>query len=135
MSSGIAAPGKGCGRNGGYMRVKIDIEKAGGIVLMRIDAKDLGPEQGEELKRAVRQVVAKGPVSAVVVNFSFVEYMSSVFLSVLIELLKELDAQGVTLGLAELNHKNLDIIRTTKLDSVLRIFSGVAEAVESLRKK
>jgi len=114
------------------MNYKIDIESTDGIVLLRPKDEDLGPEQAEALKEVVRTVSGRKP-RLVVINFSLVEYMSSVFLSALVEIYKDLHAAGIKFAFAELNHKNLEIIKTTKLDSVFPPFSSVHDACASIR--
>lgn len=116
------------------MRSSIDIERIDDVVMLRPSDEDLGPEQAEALKEAVRSLAGTLP-KAVIVNFSLVEYLSSIFLSALVEILKELHGKKVRLGLAELNRKNLEIIMTTKLDRVLPIFSSVQDAIAALAGK
>lgn len=114
------------------MSAAIDVDLMDGLALLRPRDRDLGPQEAEALEGAVRSL-APGRLRLVVVNFALVEYMSSVFLSVLVEIYKELAARGVRFALAELNRKNLEIIRTTKLDSVFTVFASVHDACASLR--
>jgi len=110
----------------------IDIEFKGAVALVRVKKSDLGPDEAEKVKEAVRAIESKGP-KAVVINFSLVEYMSSVFLSALMELYKELENKHIGFGLAELNRKNLEIIKATRLDSVFSLYASVHDACLALQ--
>ena len=112
----------------------IDVEFQGEIALVRPKRQDLGPDEADILKECIRSIEPKKP-KAIVINFSLVEYMSSVFLSALMELYKELEDTHIGFGLAEMNRKNLEIVKTTRLDSVFPIFSSVHDACASLKGK
>ena len=112
----------------------IDIEEKEGILFLRMRDHEVGPEQAESLNAVVAQKAGPG-VHAVVINFSAVDYLSSLFLSALIEISKELRAKKVKFGLAHLCDKMLELLKVTKLDTVFTIFGDSYQAYTALAKK
>jgi len=116
------------------MSQRIDVEVRDGIALLRPKDDDLGPDQAEELRAVVKSLENKAP-KAIILNFSLVEYMSSIFLSAIVEIFKDLHEKGRKFALSELNHKNLEIIRTTKLDTVIPVYENVHDALAAMHDK
>lgn len=110
----------------------VDVELIDGLALLRPNDDDLGPEQAEALRSAVKELGPEMP-KAIIINFSLVEYISSIFLSALVELFKEFSAKGIKFGLAELNRNNLEVIKTTKLHTVFPVFSSVQDACAAFK--
>ena len=111
----------------------IDVEENDLVLLLRLKDEDLGPEQAEDFKEIVKNRTAKN-IKGVVVNFSLVNYMSSIFLSALIEVLKDLKNRKIKFALAELNEKILEVLKATRLDEVFSIFGSSYEAYSSFKK-
>lgn len=108
-------------------KYNIDIEVKGSVLFLRPRESELGPEQAENLKSLIREKSASG-ITAAVVNFSAVDYISSIFLSALIEISKELRSRSLRLGLAQVNQKMLELLKVTKLDTVFNIFNDSYQA-------
>lgn len=111
----------------------IDIESKDSVLLLRPRDKELGIQHAEAVKKITREWLEKD-VKGVVINFSLVEYMSSIFLSALIELLKELSGRKIKMGLAELSPKILEVLRATRLDNIFLIFDGSYDAHQAFTK-
>ncbi|MCM8760639.1 MAG: STAS domain-containing protein [Candidatus Omnitrophica bacterium] len=112
---------------------KIDIETKESILFLKPRGPELGPEEAEKLKTLIKDNISRG-ITAVVLNFSTIEYMSSIFLSALMEISKDLGAAGVNLGLAQLGQKILEILKVTKLDTIFNIFDDSYQAYIAFTK-
>jgi anti-anti-sigma factor len=112
-------------------KYNIDIEAKESVLFLRPRDSELGPEQAEKLKSLIRERSASG-ISAIIVNFSSVDYISSVFLSALIEISKELKARNLRLGLAQVNTMMLGLLKVTKLDTIFSIFDDSYQAFIAL---
>jgi anti-anti-sigma factor len=117
----------------GYEKMNklIDVETKDSILFLRPKDRELGMQHAEAVKRTTREWLEKG-IKGVVINFSLTEYMSSIFLSAIIELLKDLGEKKIKLALAELSPKIVEVLKATKLDSVFLIFDGSYEAHKAL---
>ena len=111
----------------------IDIESKDSVLLLRPRDKELGIQHAEAVKKIAGEWLEKD-IKGVVINFSLVEYMSSIFLSALIELLKEFGERKIKMGLCELSPKILEVLRATRLDNVFLIFDGSYEAHRAFAK-
>jgi len=109
----------------------IDVEEKDSIVLLRMKDKELGAEHAEELSKITAARDNKN-TKGVIINFSVVYYMPSIFLSVLIEIMKKLKSKKIKLALAELNPKILEILHVTKLDTTFNIYNSSLEAYNAL---
>lgn len=111
----------------------LDIEVKDRLLLIRTKNEELGPNEAEELRLAVSEWIDKD-IKGAVVSLALAEYMSSIFLSALIEIMKEFKAKKMELALAELSAKNIEILRVTKLENVFRIFDSSYEACQAMKK-
>jgi anti-anti-sigma factor len=115
------------------MAYNINIEIKESLLFLRPRDRELGPEQAEKLKALIKAKAGPG-TAAVIINFSAVEYMSSVFLSALMEISKELKSKSMPLGLAQLGTKVLEILKVTKLDTIFKIFDDSYQAYIAFAK-
>lgn len=112
----------------------IDIESKDSVLLLRPRDKELGIQHAEAVKKIAAEWMEKN-IKGVIINFSLVEYMSSIFLSALIELLKQFSQRNIKMGLSELSPKILEVLKATKLDNVFLIFNGSYEAHKAFTKQ
>jgi anti-anti-sigma factor len=103
------------------MSYTVDVEESDSILFLMPSGEEFDNQDQEKMMGIVRAHIDKG-IKGIIVNLRMVEYMPSLFLGTLVEILKEMKARHMKFALAEVNAQCLYIIKATKLDTVFRIF-------------
>jgi anti-anti-sigma factor len=115
------------------MSYTVDVEESDSILFLMPAGEEFDNQDQEKMMGIVRAHTGKG-IKGIIVNLRMVEYMPSLFLGTLVEILKEAKAKHIKFALAEAGEKSLYIIKATKLDTVFKIFGDSHEAYVELSK-
>jgi len=105
----------------------INVRRAGTVAIVQAERR-LVVENREQLKTAVVEELEAGR-TGVVIDFGETDLIDSGGLGVLVTLYRYAEDQGASLVLAELSPELHELLRLTKLDSILEIAGTVEEAL------
>ena len=103
------------------------------VVIVDLEGKVTTGEPIVEIKQATRRLVADG-IRRVVLNLEKVTYTDSSGMGEIIACYTILQEHHGMLKLTQVPPRVLELLRITKLDTVVEIFTTEDEAVESFRK-
>lgn len=110
--------------------MEIKEEKRGEVVILIFEGELMGGEEAKTFQERVYKAIQEGTISFVV-DMGGVKWMNSSGLGMLMAGLTTLRSSGGDLKLANVSDRVRRPIEVTKLDTVLRMYGSVDEAVES----
>jgi len=102
----------------------------GNVVVLDIDGKLMGGADAELFQQAVQGLVESGR-QRILVNLGSVKWVNSTGLGILIAGFQAARRGGGTLKLLHVSERIQDLLKITKLSSVIESYEAEAEAVES----
>jgi anti-sigma B factor antagonist len=107
------------------------IEKeSGGVTVLELDGRIVLGEESNAFRERVKTLLAAGKTK-IVLNMANVTYIDSAGLGTLVASHQSARTQGVSLRLAQLGAKFMELLQVTKLLTVFDVFPTEAEAVQS----
>lgn len=85
-----------------------------------------------QCKSELMSLVQEGQAAKLVIDFSVVEHASPIALSTLMILQKKLQSQGGKLCVCGLSSSMTEVLKVARLDRILTIHEGQAEAIASM---
>jgi anti-sigma B factor antagonist len=104
-----------------------------GVSIVALDGRIVFGEESNALRAEVKSLIAEGK-QRIVLNMKNVEYIDSAGLGMLVAAYLSAKTHGGSLCLCHLGAKFEEVLRITKLATVLQVYGTEATAVASLSK-
>ncbi len=114
--------------------MKISEKMSGGVVILSLGGELMGGEDSAKFQEYVYKMIEEGRVNTVL-DMSEVKWMNSSGLGMLMGALTTLRGSGGDLRLACISERVRRPIELTKLDSVIKIYTSVDDAVNSFTEE
>src|SRR6266571_2964021 len=115
------------------MALRIQTEISGDVFIVRCDGRIVFGDEGAALRERVANMLAGSP--RIVVNLNGVHYVDSGGLGILVGLSVSARNRGGELKLVNPSQRVSDLLRRSKLDTVISVYANDAEAVAAFRKQ
>ena len=112
---------------------EVQVETRGDVAVLHIGSRLTLGEGDAALTSAVKALSKDESAPKTVVDLSKTTYMDSAGLGAIVAAYTSVTSSGGSLALAGLSPRVLDLLKMTKLDSVLPIYSSVEEAIVELQ--
>lgn len=106
-------------------------KEVAGLPLFELEGKIMGDAECWRLRDRLKEVIASGQ-SNVILDFHEVTWINSAGIGALISCIRELRHKGGDLHFTRLNERTAYYFRITKLDTVLKIYDRVEDALQAL---
>jgi len=110
------------------------IEKTGDVSILTLTLDSVAEDQNRELTGIFSSLIDNGS-NKIVLDLSNTVYIASMVLSSMMFFLKKAKTSGGDLVISGVNDRIREILKTTKLDKVFRVFDGKTEAVSYFEGK
>lgn len=114
------------------MSLALEIHRIENVAVVACRGRIVFGEETTEFCRSVRDLLSAGP--HVVLDFRGVEYIDSGGLGSIVGLLLAARRLNGNLGICEPSHRVHDLLRITKLDSVIPVFLSREDGIAEFRK-
>jgi len=115
------------------MALRLQTEISGDVFIVRCDGRIVFGDEGAVLRERVGKMLAGSP--KIVVNLKGVHYIDSGGLGILVGLSVSAKNRGGELKLVSPSKRVNDVLRGTKLDTILKVYGNDGEAVAAFRKQ
>jgi anti-sigma B factor antagonist len=115
------------------MPLRVQTEISGDVFVLRCDGRIVFGDEGAVLRERVGKMLSGSP--KIVVNLSGVHYIDSGGLGILVGLSVSAKNRGGELKLVSPSKRVTDVLRRTKLDTILKVYWNDGEAVAAFRKQ
>lgn len=109
---------------------QLEIEKGDQVATVRCSGQFIGGDETEEIRNVLFELMVE--YKDVVLDMERVTYVNSSFLSTLLSVQTAISRRGGKMVLAGLNGMLHNVLSTTGMDQIIKIFPTVEEALESL---
>ncbi len=113
--------------------MKIKVREEGSVVIFSVDSSVL-QEHIPVFRERLNDIIARKKCWIVFDLFE-AHYISSIGISVLLEIKKKANDSGGEVVFANVNHLIMNLFKVTELLKTLEVHNSVEEAVEALKKK
>jgi anti-sigma B factor antagonist len=114
------------------MALNLDVSRTEGIAVVRCRGRIVFGDEADELRRIVLGLLNE--TQRIVLNFSWVDFVDSTGLGVLVASLISARHRGAEIKLAALGPRTREVLTTTKMDRLFEVYGSADEAVKSFRK-
>ena len=114
------------------MALRIETQISGDVFIVRCDGRIVFGDEGAALRERVGNMLSGSP--RIVVNLNGVHYVDSGGLGILVGLSVSARNRGGELKLVNPSQRVSDLLRRSKLDTVISVYANDAEAVAAFRK-
>ncbi len=115
------------------MALRIETQISGDVFIVRCDGRIVFGDEGAALRERVRNMLSGSP--RIVVNLNGVHYVDSEGLGVLVGLSVSARNRGGELKLVSPSQRVSDLLRRTRLDTIISVYRNDEEAVAAFRKQ
>ena len=115
------------------MALRIETQISGDIFIVRCDGRIVFGDEGAALRERVGNMLSGSP--RIVVNLNGVHYVDSDGLGVLVGLSVSAKNRGGELKLVSPSQRVSDLLRRTRLDTIISVYRNDKEAVAAFRKQ
>jgi len=115
------------------MALRVQTQISGDVFVLRCDGRIVFGDEGAVLRERVGKMLSGSP--KIVVNLSGVHYLDSGELGILVGLSVSAKNRGGELKLVSPSKRVNDVLRRTKLDTILKVYGNDGEAVAAFRKQ
>ena len=115
------------------MALRIETQISGDVFIVRCDGRIVFGDEGAALRERVRNMLSGSP--RIVVNLNGVHYVDSEGLGVLVGLSVSARNRGGELKLVSPSQRVSDLLRRTRLDTIISVYRNDKEAVAAFRKQ
>lgn len=115
------------------MALRIQTQISGDVFIVRCDGRIVFGDEGAALRERVGDMLSGSP--RIVINLSEVPYIDSGGLGILVGLYISARNRGGELKLVNPSPRVSDLLRHTKLDTVISVYRNDEEAVGAFRKQ
>ncbi len=115
------------------MALRIETQISGDVFIVRCDGRIVFGDEGAALRERVRNMLSGSP--RIVVNLDGVHYVDSEGLGVLVGLSVSARNRGGELKLVSPSQRVSDLLRRTRLDTIISVYRNDEEAVAAFRKQ
>ena len=115
------------------MALRIETQISGDVFIVRCDGRIVFGDEGAALRERVRNMLSGSP--RIVVNLDGVHYVDSEGLGVLVGLSVSARNRGGELKLVSPSQRVSDLLRRTRLDTIISVYRNDKEAVAAFRKQ
>ena len=115
------------------MALTIQTEISGDVFIVRCDGRIVCGDEGAALRERVGNMLSGSP--RIVVNLNGVHYVDSGGLGILVGLSVSARNRGGELKLVSPSQRVSDLLRCTRLDSIINVYQNDKEAVAAFRKQ
>lgn len=112
------------------MALDIDTRKSGNVTILDVSGKLALGKHGGELREKIRDLLTEGE-KRILLNLKNVDYVDSAGLAELVSGFTAAKARGGALKLLNVQKRVSDVIRITRLNTVLESFTNETEALRS----
>lgn len=109
---------------------QLEIERGLHVATLRCSGQFIGGDETDALKNVLTQLMEE--YKDIVLDMGRVKYVNSSFLSTLLSVQTAISRRGGQMALAGLNETLLNVLSTTRMDLILRIYDTVDEALAAL---
>ncbi len=115
------------------MALRIETQISGDVFIVRCDGRIVFGDEGAALRERVGNMLSGSP--RIVVNLNGVHYVDSEGLGVLVGLSVSARNRGGELKLVSPSQRVSDLLRRTRLDTIISVYRNDKEAVAAFRKQ
>jgi len=115
------------------MALRLQTEISGDVFIVRCDGRIVFGDEGAVLRERVGKMLSGSP--RIVVNLNGVHYVDSGGLGILVGLSVSARNRGGELKLVSPSQRVSDLLRRTRLDTIIRVYRNDKEAVAAFRKQ
>ena len=115
------------------MALRIKTQISGDVFIVRCDGRIVFGDEGAALRERVGNMLSGSP--RIVVNLNGVHYVDSEGLGVLVGLSVSARNRGGELKLVSPSQRVSDLLRRTRLDTIISVYRNDKEAVAAFRKQ
>jgi len=115
------------------MALRIETEISGDVFIVRCDGRIVFGDEGAALRERVGNMLSGSP--RIVVNLNGVHYVDSGGLGILVGLSVSARNRGGELKLVSPSQRVSDLLRRTRLDTIISVYRNDKEAVAAFRKQ
>ena len=115
------------------MALRIETQISGDVFIVRCDGRIVFGDEGAALRERVGNMLSGSP--RIVVNLNGVHYVDSGGLGILVGLSVSARNRGGELKLVSPSQRVSDLLRRTRLDTIISVYRNDEEAVAAFRKQ
>jgi len=115
------------------MALRIETQISGDVFIVRCDGRIVFGDEGAALRERVGNMLSGSP--RIVVNLNGVHYVDSGGLGILVGLSVSARNRGGELKLVSPSQRVSDLLRRTRLDTIISVYRNDKEAVAAFRKQ
>jgi len=114
--------------------MRYDTEEKNGLIVVNISEKRLSLDVLNTVyKDAIEEIVSKGKDT--LINMSNVEYIDSFAIGFLMDIFRKLLDKNLKLIIAGANEKISTLLKITRVNNVVKVYSTIQEAFDAVGKK
>ena len=115
------------------MTLRMQTQISGDVFIVRCEGRIVFGDEGAALRERIADMLSGSP--RIVVNLNGVEYLDSGGLGILVGLSVSTRNRGGELKLVNPSQRVSDVLRRTKLDTIISVYGNDEEAVAAFRKQ
>ena len=115
------------------MALRIETQISGDVFIVRCDGRIVFGDEGAALRERIGNMLSGSP--RIVVNLNGVHYVDSGGLGILVGLPVSARNRGGELKLVSPSQRVSDLLRRTRLDTIISVYRNDKEAVAAFRKQ
>ena len=115
------------------MALRIETQISGDVFIVRCDGRIVFGDEGAALRERIGNMLSGSP--RIVVNLNGVHYVDSGGLGILVGLSVSARNRGGELKLVSPSQRVSDLLRRTRLDTIISVYRNDKEAVAAFRKQ
>lgn len=115
---------------------KVSLRKEEDCLIVSFNLKELSKiEQSEELLEVIVDRLVEDNPKYMILDFSNVNFISTMAINMLLVLLKRMRFRGGDLGVCGVNDQIAQLFKLMQLDRLFSTYGSVEEAIEGIRKE
>lgn len=115
------------------MTLRMQTQISGDVFIVRCDGRIVFGDEGAALRERIGDMLSGSP--RIVINLNGVQYLDSGGLGILVGLSVSARNRGGELKLVNPSQRVSDVLRRTKLDTIISVYGNDEEAVAAFRKQ